>query len=148
MTSDFEPNPKDSIRLFGQKLLVQPHPQVPYMPYSQEAGRAVVYQLVNQQGELFALKVFRKKYRNHALIDSVQKLRGVEHFKGLRAAKRQVVEPSDPAAQRYRNLAYAMLMPWINGKTWFDMLHHARTQGYYLHDSIDIRRSSAIRLCD
>jgi hypothetical protein len=148
MSPDFEPNPRDSIDLFGQEHLVQPHPQVPYMPYSQEAGRAVVYQLVNQRGEFRALKVFRQKYRNHALIDSVQKLRGVENFRGLRAAQRQVVEPSDPAAQKYRNLSYAMLMPWINGKTWFDILHHARTQRYYLHDSFDVRRSSAIRLCD
>jgi hypothetical protein len=148
MLSDFEPKANTSIRLFGEEHVVQPHPEVSHLPYSQEAGRAVVHQLVNQQGQYFAFKVFKDKHRNRALLDAIQKLKCVENYAGLRVAQRRVVKPSDPAAQRYRNLAYAMLMPWINGNTWFDILLKAETNGTYLHDCFDIRRSTAIRLCN
>jgi hypothetical protein len=148
VSPDFDPNPRDPIHLFGQKHVVQPHPKVPYMPYSQEAGRATVYQLRSERGEYFALKVFRKRYRNPNLLDSVQKLSRIKNLQGLRAAEHRAVEPSEPVARKHRNLEYAMLMPWIHGITWFDVLGQARAQGYYLDNDPRVRKSAAIRLCD
>jgi serine/threonine protein kinase len=148
MSPDFDPNPRDPIRLFGQIHVVQPHPMVPTMPYAQEAGRAVVYQLRSERGKYAAIKVFKKRYRDQNLLDSVQKLSRIENLQGLRAAERRAVEPSDPAAQKYRNLKCAMLMPWIHGSTWFIVLDQARTQGYYLDNDPRMRKFAAIRLCD
>jgi hypothetical protein len=112
MPQNFDPNPGDSIDLFGQEYVVQPHPQAPYLPYRQKAGRARVYQLRNQQqGQYFALKEFKKLYRQPSLMDSYRNLHRGENFEGLRAARREIILPADPAAQRYPNLEYAMLMP-------------------------------------
>src|SRR5215208_7631322 len=103
MAPTFDPDPKDSINLFGGKHVVQPHPQVSHLPYSQLAGRAVVHQLRDEKGEYLALKVFKKQFRNPSLIDAAQHLSYIENFEGLRAAQRQVVLPDDPAARKYRN---------------------------------------------
>ena len=71
MPPGFDPNPGDSITLFEQEYVVQPHPQAPYLPFRQKAGRARVYQLRNEQkGQYFALKEFKKLYRTPSLIDS------------------------------------------------------------------------------
>src|SRR4051794_39384281 len=143
MSPGFDPNPGDSIDLFGQAYVVQPHPQAHYLPYRQKAGRARVYQLQKgQEGQYFALKEFKKLYRQPSLIDLYQNLHRVESFQGLRAARREIVLPADPAAQRYPNLEYAMLMPWIEGTTWFDVLGQAREDGGYP----DL--ATAIGLCD
>lgn len=142
MAPNFDPEPRDSIDLFGQKHVVQPHPQAPHLPFAQQAGRAVVHQLRDGKGEYFALKVFKKQYRDPSLVDAAQNLSNVENFEGLRAARRRIVLPSDPAAQRYRNLQYAMLMSWIHGTTWFDVLGRAQNEGYCLHQLV------AIRLCN
>jgi serine/threonine protein kinase len=142
MPANFDPSPRDSIDLFGRKHVVQPHPQVAYLPYSQLAGRAVVHQLRDQTGEYFALKVFKKQYRDPSLVGAIQNLKHVENFEGLRAARRRIVLPSDPAARKHRNLEYAMLMPWVHGKTWYDVLGQARDEGYYLPEPV------AIRLCN
>src|SRR5215218_10074891 len=138
----FAPKPGDSVRLFGQEYVAQPHPSAPGIVYSSIAGRATVFQLRDEKGEYFALKAFKRKYQTPELLDSANKLHRVENFEGLRAARRRVVPRSDPAAQTHRNLQYAMLMPWVHGKTWFDVLGQAFKQGYPLDLSI------AVRLCD
>ncbi|MBV9455501.1 MAG: hypothetical protein JOZ19_15515 [Rubrobacter sp.] len=142
MPQNFDPLPGDPIYLFEQEYVVQPHPQAPYLPYRQKAGRARVYQLLNKEDQYFALKEFKKRYRKPALIDSYKNLHRVENFEGLRAAKRRIVLPSDPTAKRYPSLEYAMLMPWIHGKTWFDVLGQTREGESYPDLSI------AIELCD
>jgi len=101
-----------------------------------------VYQLRDEKGEYFALKVFRKKYRDPHLIKSAEVLSHVENFKGLHAARRRIVLPSDPAARKYQNLEYAMLMSWIHGKAWFDVLWQAQQERYWLDPY------TAIHLCD
>jgi serine/threonine protein kinase len=141
MSPNFDPNPNDSINLFGRTHVVQPHPRAPHMPYSQLAGRAVVHQLRDEIGGYFALKVFKKQYRDSNLINATQNLKRLESFEGLRAATRRIVMPSDPAARTYRNLEYAMLMSWVHGKTWYDVLGQAQNEGYSLSKPV------AIRLC-
>lgn len=129
--AQFDPKPNDELALFGEVYWVQAHPSAPHIAYSSYAGRATVYQLRRQDGEYFALKVFRNQYRSAYLTGSADHLRKVESLAGLQAAQRRFIPPDDPNAQHYRNLAYAMLMPWIQGKTWYDMLEEA-AKGEYL----------------
>lgn len=138
----FDPAPGEAIQLFGERYTVQPHPGAPGMAFCAEAGKAHVYQLRSFKGELFAFKVFKQKFRTPNLVSATQNLRKFEHFPGLRAAKRQIVLPSDPTSRTYRNLEYAVLMHWIKGRTWFDVLGDARKNGL----SIDL--STAILLCN
>jgi serine/threonine protein kinase len=122
----FTPASNDCVSLFGEKFIVQPHPVHPHIPYSSDAGKGTVYQLRDARGEYHALKIFHKKFRTARLLDSIKHLRQLENFPGLRAAKRQVVPPENSAAQHCHDLRYAMLMAWIQGKTWFDVLQAAR----------------------
>lgn len=140
-TLHFEPKPNDIVALFGKKYFVQPHPSAAYMPYASEGRRAVVYQLRDAEGSNYALKVFRKKFRNDSLLASMNLLNRYEHLEGMRAAKRRVVSPTERAAQQCRDLEYAMLMEWIGGKTWFDILVDARLNGTHLS------LATAIHLC-
>jgi tRNA A-37 threonylcarbamoyl transferase component Bud32 len=137
----FEPKPNDIVALFGQKYYVQPHPFAAYMPYASEGRRAVVYQLRNAAGENYALKVFRKKFRNDSLLASINLLNRFATLEGMRAARRQVIAPTDNAARQCRDLQYAMLMQWVRGQTWYDVLIEARRTGTHL------ALPAAIHLC-
>jgi serine/threonine protein kinase len=137
----FEPNPNDTLSIFGERYVVQPHPCVPRIPYSSEAGRAVVYQLKDQKSEYFALKVFRPKFRSANLADLSQHLVRIENFEGLRAAHRRVVLPGAHIVEKFPDLKYAMLMPWISGTTWFDMLIKAKDHETYFSTA------GAVKLC-
>jgi hypothetical protein len=45
------------------------------------------------------------------------------------AARRKVVAPNEGAARMYDDLKYAVLMPWVPGRTWDDCLQLAETTG-------------------
>ena len=119
-----------------------PHPQVRMMAYASEGSRAVVYKVRKNSGSIHALKVFKKVYRTPALLDSAARLKVVESYSGFRAARRSVLPTSDPAVRAQPDLAYAILMPWLEGKTWFDILLEASTTGP------PYNRGAAIRLCE
>lgn len=128
----FEPKPDDIVALFGRKFYVQPHPSASYMPYASEGRRAVVYQLRDDAGVNYALKVFRKKFRTDGLLASANLLNRFAPLEGMRAARRLVVAPTDNAARHCRDLEYAMLMEWMRGRTWYDVLVEARQAGTHL----------------
>lgn len=137
----FEPKPNETLSIFGERYTVQPLPSAPHIPYSSEGGRAFVYQLKDQKGGYFALKVFKRKYRSPHLVNTTQQLRHLESFEGLRAAHRRVIPPDAAVAEKFPDLQYAMLMPWISGSTWYDVLIKARDHGSY------VNLPFAIKLC-
>lgn len=122
MSPRFRPAPNQSLSLFGEQFIVQPHQQQPAMTYAAEGKAALVYKLKRRSGHVYALKVFKKQFRSAELIRTADRLRKLQSYEGLRAAERQVVEDSEKAAQEYPELLYAMLMPWIAGTTWNDLL--------------------------
>ncbi len=76
----FEPKPNEVLSMFGERFVVQPLPSAPHIPYSSEGGRAFVYQLRDQKGEYFALKVFKKRFQSATLADSTKHLAKIENF--------------------------------------------------------------------
>lgn len=139
----FSPPPGEQIDILGRTLTVQPHPANPSFPFSSEGQRATVYQLrVENDHEILALKVFKKKYRGPELAQSLSRLARLRNLPGLRAAQREMISSSDAIVARYPDLEYSMLMPWIQGKTWYDLLVSARKAG------IHIEMASAVRLCE
>ncbi|MEA2559828.1 MAG: hypothetical protein QOH06_1332 [Acidobacteriota bacterium] len=141
----FDPRPGDSVILFGEHFEVQAHPSARTIRYAAEGRRAIVYQVAktNSGGrELLALKVFFQAYRSTDLETTARRLWSLGNLEGMRAARRRIVLPSEPAVAEHPDLAYAMLMPWIQGKTWFDLLVTARTRG----DHLEPQR--AVRLCE
>jgi hypothetical protein len=116
--------------LLGEMYVVQPHPASPTRAYAQVGGRGRVFQLKHQRsGHLWALKVFHPRYRVASLVTTAQQLSSVASYEGLRAANRRIIRASDPIVITHPDLAYAMIMPWIMGKTWYDFLVNAASSG-------------------
>ena len=99
------------------------HPAAPGMPYGQEGRSAVVYRLDNGT-EARALKVFKPRYRLPSLVALAQKLQPFADTPGLAVCQRTVLTPQHHAAllRQYPDLIYAVLMPWIEGPTWMEVV--------------------------
>lgn len=125
----FRPKPNEVIPLLGKKLTFEELPTAPGILFSSEGGRAFVYRVHDERRNRFALKVFKAKFRNSRVIDGASHLQTLTGYPGMLAARREIVRPTEPVVTKYRDLEYAVLMPWVPGKTWFDCLQSAETRG-------------------
>ena len=102
-----------------------PHPHVSNIPYAQEGRKAIIYQLKGKSG-LFAFKIFKEAFRLPHLIHTCQILAGMGKLAlgDLEVCARQCVTSvtSGPLLQEYPHLEYSVLMPWIHGATWHDIV--------------------------
>jgi hypothetical protein len=130
VATHFKPKVHETCQLLGEMYVVQPHPASPTRVYAQMGGRGRVFQLKHQgNGQLWALKVFHPRYRVASLVSTAQQLSSVASYEGLRAANRRILQAFDPIVRTHPDLAYAMIMPWIKGKTWYDFLVNAASSG-------------------
>jgi serine/threonine protein kinase len=92
------------------------------MAFGQEGRKAIVYQLKGS-GQLFALKIFKLMYREPYLVDTCQTLSQMT-LCGLEVCDRQCLTHSSATSllRQYPEMEYAVLMPWIQGSTWFDIV--------------------------
>lgn len=125
----FSPKPDDTVSLFGASYTFQEHPGAPGMVFAADGGRGSVYQVKSADDSRSGLKVFRKQFRVERLLQSSRNLDRLRHYRGLLAAHRRVVPPTDPATKTVPELEYAVLMPWVPGKTWYDCLGQAESTG-------------------
>ncbi|MDQ0110662.1 hypothetical protein [Paenibacillus harenae] len=91
-----------------------------------ESEHGTIYQLVNEQdGAKYALKVFHSFYRHPSLAEQAGKLNGLANGNGLQACSRSVVTPDSDKQLivDFPEMLYAVIMPWIGGTTWGDLLH-------------------------
>ncbi|HQJ52478.1 MAG TPA: SUMF1/EgtB/PvdO family nonheme iron enzyme [Anaerolineae bacterium] len=116
------------LNIDGSAYLVAEHPAAPGMPYGQEGRAAVVYQVVCG-GERRALKVFKPRHQVPTLVYLAEQLRSFAGLPGLAVCARTVLTPQAHIAllRRYPELTYAVLMPWIEGPTWMQVLLEKRT---------------------
>lgn len=84
------------------------------MPYGQEGRQAVVYQLVAQDGDAQALKVFKPGYRLPALVGQASKIAPLADLAGLQVCRRTALSTrrNRDLLRQHPNLACAVLMPW------------------------------------
>ena len=59
----FNPVPEQELVIGSITYRFTQHPQAPGMVYGQEGRRAVVFQLAGEDGSLYALKVFKPRFR-------------------------------------------------------------------------------------
>lgn len=116
-----EPQPGTTITLDDTYRFL-PHPTVPAMAFAQEGRKAVVYQLA-KNGRKFALKIFKPAFRDPSMVNTSQNISKLA-FKGLEACERTCFTRSNFAGliNQYPDMEYAVLMPWVNGSTWFDVV--------------------------
>lgn len=100
------------------------HPAAPGIPYGQEGRAAVVYQLRVPGNRALALKVFKPRYRLPALVSLAEQITPIAQLPGLQVCRRTVLTPQrhGDLLKQYPDLTYAVLMPWIEGPTWMQVL--------------------------
>lgn len=123
--NEFNPSPHDRIVIGGQTYQVMPHPSVPAFAFGQEGRKALVYQIANTaDGSLYALKEFKEAFRVPELVDVCNALARFSSWRGLEVCARQCLHAGqhDDVIARYPDLEFAVLMPWITGSTWYDIV--------------------------
>jgi serine/threonine protein kinase len=130
-------NPGDSLPIGKRIFVVSPHPgATANIAYAQEGRKSIVYQVCLQySNQLSALKVFKKAYRGKYVVHLSNRLRKFAVLPGMQACKRTVLTAKQHSAiiHTYPDLEYTVLMPWVNGNTWFEMLLQ--------HQSLTVKQS-------
>jgi hypothetical protein len=131
----FRPNVHDELTLNGVTYRIAEHPAAPGIPYGQEGRAGIVYCLERSplpsgegSGVRAALKVFRARFRTPALVSQAEKLAAFADLPGLTVCRRTVLTPQRNAdlLRREPDLTYAVLMPWIEGPTWTEVMLEKR----------------------
>jgi hypothetical protein len=125
----FRPNAHDELIIDGIAYRIAEHPAAPGFPYGQEGRAGIVYCLQNPAtGNKAALKVFRARFRTPALVSQAEKLAAFADLPGLTVCRRTVLTPQRHAdlLRQHPDLTYAVLMPWIEGPTWTEVMLEKR----------------------
>ncbi|WP_054958411.1 hypothetical protein [Paenibacillus dakarensis] len=130
----FQPNPGDEIIINGTAYTVGQHPAAPGLAYAQAGRQGIVYQLLPKTGEAHeakALKVFFPKFRIPAMVYQSEHMAAYREIPGLKVCSRDVLTPERNGSliAEYPDLLYAVVMPWVHGFTWFDVVSDGRILG-------------------
>jgi hypothetical protein len=123
--ADFNPSPHDRVTIGGLLYRVMPHPAVPTFAFGQEGRKAFVYQLSGgSDGGSYALKVFKVAFRVPELVEICDQLARFAQWPGLEVCYRECLNKDQhpDVLTRYPDMEYAVLMPWIGGSTWYDIV--------------------------
>lgn len=120
----FQPEAGLVLEVDDERYRVAGHPAMPKVAYGQEGKQAVVFKVEDEQGKSFALKVFKPRYRKPYLMSLAERMRPYSRLVGMEVCERKVIHPidHDRLLQKYPDLIYAVLMPWIEGPTWSEIL--------------------------
>ena len=120
----FQPAPGLLLKIQNKVYEITEHPTAKGVPYGQEGRRAVVYQLVSEDNENFALKVFKDRFRVPGMVGVAERLEPYANISGLQVCERIVLTASRhrDLLTQYPEMTYAVLMPWVEGPTWQEIL--------------------------
>lgn len=119
----FRPSINSKISIDGKEYFFTEHPAAKGMPYGQTGRRATVYQVRNGN-EFHALKVFTKAFRTEQTEVSARRIQAYANLPGLQVCSRVVItrQNNGTAVGQYPDLEYAVLMTWVKGQTWQEIL--------------------------
>ena len=124
----YQPEINQELAIDGDSYRIAEHPAAPGIPYGQEGRAGIVYQLVAQDGEKRALKVFKARYRLPALVSLADRIERFADLPGLSVCHRTVLSARrhGDLLRQHPDLTYAVLMPWIEGPTWMEVMGERR----------------------
>jgi hypothetical protein len=127
----FRPKLGDELIIGEGTYCIAEHPAAPGMAYGQTGRRGTVYQLIDPEGNEWALKVFLRQYREPRLVGQTERIRDFASLPGLRVSEREVLTSMQNVdlIREHMDLAYAVLMPWIPGKTWMEIIFDGEDWG-------------------
>ena len=139
----FRPTVNDKITINRKTYTFMEHPSAKGMPYGQTGRRATAYQVQDAQGQFHALKVFTKSFRTHLTEDSAKRIEQFAHIPGLQVCSRTVITPQNNPTKlkQYPDLEYAVLMPWVPGQTWQEIM--LSRQSFTPEKSLSLARNLA-----
>lgn len=121
----YRPDVGDRLSIDGVTYSFTQHPAAPGMPFGQAGRRATVYQLAQvDDADLRALKVFTTTFRTPRVAEGASRLSPYSVLPGLQVCTRTVLTPERHAEilAGQPDLTYAVLMPWIDGLTWQEIV--------------------------
>jgi len=123
-TMVFRPQINDQIKIGNETYSFTEHPSAKGMPYGQSGRRATVYQVSNHSKQFRALKVFSPAFRSPNTEEQADILARYSTLPGLIACKRIVISPYENSRliSNYPDLTYSVLMPWLKGTTWQEVV--------------------------
>jgi serine/threonine protein kinase len=126
----FDPRPEQEfyLRIDEQerRFRVIEHPKAPGFAHAMEGSEAKVYRVKGLEAgsHEYALKIMKFRHQDRDFEQTCNELNRLKTIPGLRVCERRCLSPSGEGESigRYRDLRYAILMPWIHGLSWFDIL--------------------------
>ncbi len=128
----FKAEAHQGIIINGTSYEIAEHPAAPGMPYGQEGRQAIVYKILLKsaiggkpgEGHSFALKVFKAHFRFPSLVSLTERLGRYATIPGLGVCKRTVLTPRNnpEILAAHPDLIYSIVMPWLDGPTWMEVL--------------------------
>ena len=120
----FRPKVNNYIDINNHKYFFSEHPAAKGMPYGQTGRRATVFQIIDEAKEAHALKIFTNAFRTSNTASQSKIIDKFAGLPGLLACKRLVLTPESfpKLITTYPDLSYSVLMPWIQGSTWQEII--------------------------
>lgn len=120
----FIPRVNERLLLGSEVYFFTEHPAAKGMPYGQTGRKATVFQLRDEDGEKRALKVFQAKYRTEENLEKTSDLLKYASMPGLATCERFVISKQQfpSLIQQNKDLDFSVLMPWVEGTTWQDIV--------------------------
>src|SRR5579859_2774166 len=121
---EFRPYPGMHLKVGELSFEFVPHPLFPSESETVlvlEGGEAFIYQVREvMTHNLYALKILKPAYRSEHIARVVEANALFAHIHGLYLRNRICLTAANypNLIEVYPNLAYAVLMPWLTGKTW------------------------------
>jgi hypothetical protein len=128
----FQPQIGQELHIEHKMYRIAEHPAAPGLVYGQEGRQATVYQLdvptTQTVPERLALKVFKPRYRIPTLAKLSERLAPLGELPGLQVWQRCVLTPKQhpDLLRQHTDLTYSVLMPWVEGPTWFEIVMEKR----------------------
>ena len=98
---------------------------MPSFAFGQEGRKALVFQVSGGASNAqYALKIFKQAFRVPDLVEVCDGLAQYSTWRGLEVCDRVCLHRPEhaDAIDKYDDLEYAVLMPWITGSTWYDIV--------------------------
>ena len=117
-----------------------PHPLFPddaEAVFVLEGGTAFIYKLRHvDTGEQYALKVFKRDSRNEQIAYITATLTQYADLPEIQATSRVCLTPKayPEMVRTYPEIAYAILMPWLDAPTWTGILLNPQTSAAYTRE--------------
>jgi len=134
----FRPNIGMRLSIGGKYFAFVPHPLFPQeegeVVFVVEGGEALIYQVCSIITKRpYALKVIKPAFRGEHIARVAEVLKRFAHIPGLFLPNRICLTMTDypDLIKDYPDLEYAVLMPWLTGKTWSELMLDQAASAHY-----------------